>query len=583
MQSLVHNSLMLVDFLSVLNSSNSTKNDMTGEITITTPLIQSYGKYTISSPCKITSNCNTIIQSEVFEVSASSVSFSNITFHSAIVIHDTDNVSITNCTVKNSKSADGAIEVTNSKDIKLSHITITNTVDLPGLYVYKNSVIAADNLLMHDLSKSFIAVNNGSKVIITDSTLHHTKGNAFYVADQSYIEIYNSSISYASYPALFIRDSECIAKSNTFQNIEENAISIHSSKNFIIEKNTINKVSDTAIQISDDSTGVIKDNTIYDVEGNGIYSNNSDLQIKNNDIFDLIYPAIAITYKSKASLVGNKIYNIKHSGICIRNAKEVTIEDSEIKDICESGISVSDTKVCTIQNNKITNCNLTSIEAYNKSNVYIKNNIISHMKNHAFIVYTSGYMKVEDNQIDDIKGEMVKMTYKGGGDFINNIISNCSKQNICQTSSPYLLSGNGDFKNITNDPSRLSSDNLIHLEDPYIENDHLCLKCHKKKRDCYLLICGHKAYCKECAESALKNHENCPLCRFPIFTVSEGFGNKNEDVCLICCENHSDCIILPCGHTGTCSSCLENWFDNNQTCPICRAEPCLYKQIENDF
>lgn len=573
----------MLDFLSLLNDTNSVKNDETGEITITASILQTNGKFSLTSSCNITSNCNTTIKSEIFEITGSSISISYINFQTSILIEDANNISMKKCTLTKSKSLEGAFSICNSKNVTLSNITINDTVDIPGIFIYRNSYVTADNLLMHDLNKTFVAVNGGSFLSITDSVFHHSKGNSFYVASQSSIEIFNCSISYTEYPALFIRDSQCVVKSSTFQNTAENAISIHSSPDFLIEKNTISQVKDTAIQISNESTGIIKNNSIYDVEGNGIYSNNSILQIKDNEIFDLVYPAIAIATKSKASLIGNKVYNVKYSGICIRNAKEVTIENSQIKNINETGISISDTDKCVIKNNQITNCDINSIEAYNRSNVFIDNNIISHIGKHAFNVFASGYMKAENNKINDVKDGMVKMSYKGGGDFINNRITNCLKQKDCQTSSFYFLAKNGDFKNVTNDPSRLSNDNLITLEDSYAEKDDLCIKCKKKKRNCYLLHCGHKAYCQECAELALKNGEKCPLCRFPIMSVSNGFGINNDDSCIICCENHADCIILPCGHMGTCSTCLENWFNSSQSCPICRAEPCIYKQVHSDI
>ena len=160
-------------------------------------------------------------------------------------------------------------------------------------------------------------------------------------------------------------------------------------------------------------------------------------------------------------------------------------------------------------------------------------------------------------------------------------MSNCPLQCECHTSSFYYINKNGSFQGVTNDSSRKTDD--ISIESPCVENDLLCLKCNKNKRDYFLLDCGHKVYCKECAEEAFRNKEECPLCRFPIEKVTNGFGASNEDMCLICCEKLSNCIILPCGHMGICSECMENWFSKKKSCPICRSEPSFYKEIQSEI
>mgnify|MGYP002476144676 CR=1 FL=1 len=79
---------------------------------------------------------------------------------------------------------------------------------------------------------------------------------------------------------------------------------------------------------------------------------------------------------------------------------------------------MSDTKSCLIQNSRISNCGLSAVEAYNNSKVTIKNSTISKSGINAFRAIFGGTINAEKNTIR-----------KGGGEFINNRISNCQRQN----------------------------------------------------------------------------------------------------------------------------------------------------------
>jgi len=49
-----------------------------------------------------------------------------------------------------------------------------------------------------------------------------------------------------------------------------------------------------------------------------------------------------------------------------------------------------------------------------------------------------------------------------------------------------------------------------------------------------------------------------------------GKGADDEDrTCIVCFESSRDAVIVPCGHTGCCSNCLEG-FPAPRLCPICR-------------
>lgn len=573
---------MSSDFLAVLNESNSKKDEKTGQIIITVPSIEIEDQYQIKSNCNITSKCNTIIKCNSFLISAASVSISNINFESAVIVSDINDFTMANCTITKSQSNVAALKISECENGTISHVTITDIEKAPGLYIFQNSVIMADHLLIHDISETLLVCGNASFLTITDSQFYNTQSNGIYVRSQSVIDIENCSFKNTSYPALFVNDSQITALNNKFENIDQSSISVTSSKDFRIERNEFTRVNNSAISITQDSYGVISENTFTKVGGNGIFCSESKVEIKANLMTDVTFPGVAAIKNSSAVITNNKIKGVEYSGLSVRGAKDVKIENNEISEVKQSGISVSDTEKCVITGNVIQNCGITAIESYNRSNVLASNNKIVNPGKFAFITFTSGVMKADHNKIDGVQNAMVRLTYKGGGEFVENEVKNCPNQCECLTTSFFYFAKNGQFKGVTNDPSKKSKN--VDLDNSYLENDGgLCLMCKKKDRDCYLLECGHQVYCTECAKKALEEKQRCPLCRFPIEKVSSGFKVSDDDTCIVCVENKADCMILPCGHVGLCEKCLQNWLKEKNCCPICRTENVTYKRIVNDI
>ena len=42
------------------------------------------------------------------------------------------------------------------------------------------------------------------------------------------------------------------------------------------------------------------------------------------------------------------------------------------------------------------------------------------------------------------------------------------------------------------------------------------------------------------------------------------------ETCIICSDNCSGAVVIPCMHSQFCYSCIEKWQDKNGTCPACR-------------
>lgn len=566
--------------LSILNDSNSTKNDSTNEIILKCPIIEIDEDLLIESDCKISSNCDTIIKCNRLYIKTSSVSFAGIKFQASIILKETKDFTITNCSIE-IKSSYSAIKVKNCERITIKQLFIT-TAEGPGIYIKNSTTLNADKLTIKDTGSTMIVCFGQSNVSITNSTFQKSEANGLLTNDQSSIEILNSTFSDFESPALYLEKSKCTIESCKFSNIQQNAVSVHQMTESTIKKCEFTGIISTAISLLNESKGQILNNTFSNIGGNCVLSaTSSSVFIRENKMSQCEYPAISITSNSNGIIEENAICDVRYSGIAVRKANSVKITKCDIKNIHESGISVSDTFLNSVSvcNNMISNCGAAAIESYNKSSVYAEGNKISNMSKYAFLAFTSGKIYAKMNEIFDVKIFMVKLAHKGGGTFIDNKINNCPNQCECKTSSSFFFNNNGHFKGVTNDKEKLT--NSIVLDNSFIDDDDnfLCLKCNKNQRDCFLVTCGHKVYCKNCADLALKNKEDCPLCRFPIVDVSTAFGATNDNKCIICIDNPIDCIILPCGHMCACSKCLESWFKDQQTCPICRTENSFYKNI----
>ena len=574
---------MDVVFLSKLDKTNSIQKSE-NEYILTLPEYDfSEVSFLITKPVKLLSTNKSTIKSTHFSIKSHGVFLTGITFETSIIVSNSDNFKITNCEIKKSKLSDGSLYFYSSKCALVENVSIHDSEKIPGIYLTQKSSAWVKNVEVHSLEETLVVCNSESKLYMHDSKLYKTKANAVYVSSDSHIEIENCKLWDSDYPAIFISHSTCRIENNEIKDVKQNGISINTVKTFIVSHNHITDVSGSAIAILDESEGEAHRNVVNKVGGNGIYvCGNSKLTAIQNKIFDNQFPGIAILMKSTAKLFRNEVSNIQYSGICVRGAHDVKIFESKIDHVQECGISISDTDMCQVVGNQISNCNIGSVEVYNDSRTKIKHNKISSIGGYAFLVYAGAKLKAKLNTILDVHSAMAKLSYKGGGYFVDNILSDVPLQKDGQTSANYYFKGNGKFQGVTNLEEKKSED--IIYEQPYKDTKSMyCLKCHTRPRNCFILDCSHRIFCEECAKEAVKNVEVCPLCRFPIIDYTLGFESGDDGLCVICSENKADCIIMPCGHMGFCEECLERWYFRNKTCPTCRAEPSFYKKIITDI
>lgn len=531
---------------------------------------------TVLIPCQLSSNCNTVIKCKAFCIKSDILYLNSINFEASLSVLGTKDFSISNCTIKKNYNSNYiALLIHKCENAHIDHVTIDNTNSPSGLYI-DNSVVSAQNLSIHHSINTFIFCKEESFLTLRDSNFNHSDGNGIFITNQISIEIENCHFSDTKRSCFYGEDSICSIKNSTFQNSDKYAIELYRSNDFTIENNHITNTKITSIFFTDDSCGIINNNKISKTGGNGIFCGNGcDVFISNNDFSENEFPAIYIGQKSSASIQSNKITKSSLNGIAIRFAHHAEVEKNELNEIELNGISSSDCNSCFIHDNKITNCKRAAVDVFNNTNVKVENNIIKNVE-FAFIVSLNSSIVAKNNEIENVKEAMACLFLKGGGEFVDNKVSNCLKQNKCETTSSYLFSNNGNFPSVTNDFSKKKE--LFILDDLLHEESQLCLRCKKNKRECFSSACGHKIFCIECAGNLVPEKNVCPICNQFINMALKGIGNENE-ICGICYENKADCMIVPCGHIGFCSSCMKLYFKDKKICPMCRRDQSAFIKL----
>lgn len=105
-----------------------------GEIVISVPLIQSENKFFINVPCKITSNCHTIIKSPYF--------LSELTFQTTVNVQLLYYFSLKNCTFTNSnvqfpRYDNFVLTLLFCKYVKIQNVNFIDLIDNRAIYQLK--------------------------------------------------------------------------------------------------------------------------------------------------------------------------------------------------------------------------------------------------------------------------------------------------------------------------------------------------------------------------------------------------------------------------------------------------------------
>jgi parallel beta-helix repeat protein len=347
--------------------------------------------------------------------------------------------------------------------------------------------------------------------------------------------------------------------------------------------NQFRKTRTTAFAVShQESLAYIEGNVFEDIQGNAIFaSEKATVTAVRNRITRASFPGFAILHGATATISFNEVSHLDKAGICVRQAQSALLEGNTISHCGECGVSISNAMQVTLTRNTILECGVAGVEVYNESIAVVNENKFTNTGKYALMAFTGGKVLASRNVVSAVSISFVNLTAFGGGTFEDNVeITECPVALTGLTSAHYLLKHNGEFEDVTNDLSD-ATETVRFVATPEDPSAGKCLRCAVRDRKMHCAPCGHKVFCTECG--AQKGDGTCPLCRFPVDSVTEGFRVGDDGMCHLCLTEKANTIVLPCGHIEFCFGCLAKWFTAKNTCPSCNGPKSTFKRVLPDY
>ncbi|KAK8839396.1 hypothetical protein M9Y10_031745 [Tritrichomonas musculus] len=537
----------------------------------------------ISIPLVIKSTVNSVFTCKKLIILSSNFAISGVKFNGSIIIEKQNNIKISNCSINQvDRGNTSAIIINHGENIILDNLTISN-LNIPAILADSQSTLLIKYCQIFNISDSLIYITNSSRAVIDHCELHNSQRNGVSISYNSDVTISNTEIYHCHISAIECISSILTVSDSNLHDIALNCINLSHCKSTTFLRNKFKEVGASSISVSFRSKSEIRENTFENINGNGIFvSEESNALIINNKLSLIRHPAIAVLQSCTVLINGNDISKTRRHGICIRGAKEAIAENNKIDDIVDCAFSVSDSYNCKLLKNSIKNCKIAAIESYNMSNVTFTSNHVSNCGKFGIMVYSRGEVTVNFNLFENISEAFVYMSTCSNGHFTNNEVKKCQSLLIDKTAGNFLFKDNGSFENISNIENCSESDvkKVSKFIDPLFGK---CLKCGAAPREGFNVPCGHRIFCEDCGKKAVEANEVCPLCRFNLDAFTAGFSSSEGSLCSICLEKKADTVVLPCGHTGFCADCMNEWFHENCSCPLCRTDPAIFKKIIPDY
>jgi parallel beta-helix repeat protein len=542
--------------------------------------------FCIRTPLHVKSSCKTTIVCRSIVVLSNDVTISDLQIVGAIAIFHVSNVSISNCTfIRGDSGTGGALVLTEARSVHIDNVHCTDLVHAPGIFAESNSVFELTNSSVSRTGKhACVNISAGTHAKIAHCKFSESGEHGVSAMHQSRCDLEDCEFSQIARSAVYGFDGLVNCTRLNVRDVKETAISVLYCPESIFRDNEFRRTKSSCVSISSAGKEVFIENNVFeDIEGNAVsISDDSIVVARNNRITRGSYPAFAILQRSEATLERNHITHLEKAGICVRNARRAILTDNVISECGDCGVSISDTDECVLNGNTISNCAVAGIESYNQSKTTATGNTFIRTGSHAFMAFTGGTIMALGNKVRGVATSLLHLSTFGGGHLIDNVeVADCPAQVMGLTSATYFLRGNGDFPGATNDP-QLEAEQVKFIPTPENAAATNCLQCGVRPKALFCAPCGHKVFCTQCGRTGDEDL-SCPLCRFQVTNVTEGFRNQDDDTCQLCATKPANGIVLPCGHITACFECLITWFRTKSTCPTCNMDKVTFKKVLPDY
>lgn len=340
--------------------------------------------------------------------------------HTAILNSYATNISITNCTFTDMKSA--AIQSMNWINCTITGNTITNSPRGIAIYTIRDegtflaSTAVAEGGIASSTPTTYVAPPVDQNILVDGNTI--TCGGTDPYADYEDTGILIGGISFSKaykgedgdkIPAGDYYASGVTVTNNTIDTIGH-GIRLQDTKNSTVSNNTITYTGGTSstsyhgIQLREGSTNdVIENNKVSKINTNGIYvyTDSSASSIKGNKLVSVGKYGIDVEGGSAGTVSNNTITKPGEGGVFIYSGGTITtLSNNTITTPSKIGINVDKGNADTISNNAVSDPGTYGVYLHNSAKVTtLSGNTLSNCGKHAVFVEGSTIGTIDSNII----------------------------------------------------------------------------------------------------------------------------------------------------------------------------------------
>ena len=515
------------------------------------------------------------------------VTFKNLKFNGAIDVQTTDNTSsltLELCELNLKKGTrEHAIKVGQKSKLIVKKSKFIN-LERTGIYANQYSHVEVYDSVFVNFIQSAIIMNQFSSSFIKNTTFKNVRRSSIFLNSQATCDIDHCTFSgYGDHTISINQGAKANITFTKFQDLDHHGIYVMNKGELNASKLSFKNITFAGIYLCNSSKGDIKQSEFNDMPGNAILLNNSSLKIDGCHFRNIDGPVLTVTgHESSAEFLNSSTKTCKSHAFILKDASAPVFDNLAISNVSGHCFSISAFSRPLIKKCVINKCGNSAFSVFNGAAPLITKNTIT---NSVFLdTFSCGMPLCSQNHIyceNTMKASnLISIHHRGAGEFAeNNLCILDGKQQFSVFDGKLTLLGDIPLKAKENLRKPADLEHLYQEITKQEWKEHIqimsegnidlnqsveCFGCHSKKSEVFLIPCGHKIFCEECA-----NHcQICPLCQMPVESITHMQKSEN-DHCLTC-GHLSDCISLPCGHLSKCYGCSSIGSSSTKICPTCK-------------